>query len=198
MGKVKEEKKVQLSEVREFYIKNNSGKIFHVHGHKNDNDLVFLRYKNKYIRKPLLEVKQGLVNGTYKHINEHELKRFKAEDETFVKDLSMKMFKRIVLCQLLMELDDELIPLNEDNKYVRGLLERSNKAIERLAAEQYNNLYDHDKDLLINIMNQVDLFTSNAAKMTFEDFPAFNQVFDMYRSNPEQFDIKTFTFKRQV
>lgn len=195
MGKVKEP--VQMDEVLKAYIKNKNGAIFNVLKHSKKKHIALLRSKNNYYEKPILELKQGLVDGTWSAINMHEYRKWVEEDNLFIEGLTRKMLKRIILAQLLIELDDELIELNEGNKYFRNILEKSNKQSERIVNEQYDRLYHYNKDMLINFANSIDKFTENAASIGIEQFPEFNKVFEIYKKNPEQFDIKTLTFIKQ-
>lgn len=199
MGEVKEQKQAKplMEEILKAYIKNKNGAIFNVLKHKNKPGVALLRSRNNYYEKSIRELKQGLVDGEWFSINEHEYRKWVKKDNEFIEMLTKKMLKRILLAQLLIEVDDELIEFNEGNKYFRNLLEKSNKQAERIASEQYDNLYNSDKDILVNIINNLEQFAKDASVLDLEQFAQFNKVFEMYKTNPDQFDIQTLTFIKQ-
>lgn len=185
MGKQKEE--ITMQSILEQYVKDESGSIFHVLQHNTKPHLCLLRTGNKYVQKPILEIRQGLVNGTWSSVNEHEWKKWVAEDNAYVEAFTIKLIKRTIMAQLLLELDDELIVDFEDNKYFRGLLEKSNKECERIASKSYDRLYGADKSMSQNLMNLVDEFTTKAAGLAIHDFPYLNNMVDKYLENPEEY-----------
>jgi hypothetical protein len=178
------------------YIKTKEGYIYHVLGHDSKPNEVMLRTGNSYIKKSFLSIKQGLADGKYSAINIHELNKWKKEDRIYLDMLNLKMFKRIVLSQLLMELDDELIEHYQDNKYFRSLLDRTNKETERLVSKQYNDLYNYDKEILHNLMNEVDNLTSKCAKVDIQDFPHLNIYLDKYLDDPKKHQSEKIQFTR--
>lgn len=179
-------KEISMQSILDQYVKNEDGSIFHVLQHKTKPHLCLLRTKNKYIQKPILEIRQGLADGTWKGVNEHEWKKWVEIDNAYVEEFTIKLIKRTLLAQLLLELDDELIPDFEDNKYFKGLLEKSNKECERIACKSYDRLYGADKEMSQNLMNQVDDYTSKAAKLAIHDFPHLNNMLEAYLENPEE------------
>lgn len=178
---------IKLKQILDNYIKHKDGAIFQVLEKKDDPNTVFLRTKNKYIKKKLIDLRQGIVDGTWMEVNEHEWKKWVAKDNTHMEELSQKLVKRIVLAQLLLELDEELKQDYEEKKYFRGLLEKSNKEAERITCEQFDKLYSVDKDILQNIMSKVDDITTVLAKAKITDYVQIEVLLKKYFADPEKY-----------
>lgn len=183
----KMKKEISMSDILAQYIKHKNGSIFHMLEHKTDPSAVWLRSKNNYTKKRRLEIKQGIVNGTWLLINEHEWKRWVKEDNSYIEKFTQKLVKRTILTQLLIELDDELIADHEDIPQFRKLLERSNKEAERIAVKNYDRLYAIDKTILQNLMNTIDGITDKMSGLDVADFIYLDKAVKEFIENPEKF-----------
>lgn len=182
----KEKPKISMKDILAGYIKHKNGAIFQVLENERVPGQVFLRAKNTYTKKPLLELRQGLVNGTWFPINEHEWKRWVKKDNEYIEQLTHKKVKRIILAQLLLELDEELVKDNADDKRFRAVLERSNKETERIASKMYDKLYEANKETLQNLANFIDELTTKMGKFKVEEFPYILNMVDKYLEDPEK------------
>lgn len=169
------------------YVKHPNGAIFHVLQHGKKNGKVLLHSKNSYKEFDYMTIKNGLVNGSWLPINQHELKKHLKSEELYRELLTKKLVKRILFSQLLMELDDSLKEDFEDDKYVRGILERSEKQFERLVMEQYDKFYKIDKQMVLNFLKHIETFANKAINLGVEDFYQVNEMLDLYLSNPEKY-----------
>ena len=172
------------------FVKSKSGIIYQVILHDNKPGRVLLRNKNKYIETSLISIKQGIVNGTWIEINEHEQKAWVKQDDIYMQSLTRKLLKRVIISQLLLELDEDLMEDFKDDKRMNSVLSRSTKECERVCAEQYNKLYNIDKTFLQNFINQVDQFTSTCSTFEVHEFIFLNKMVEDYISNPEKFQPK--------
>ncbi|AGO48588.1 hypothetical protein Phi18:3_gp076 [Cellulophaga phage phi18:3] len=191
------QKEFTTEELLDQHIKNKNGVIFNVFLHETRNDICYLRRANKYTRKNIREIKQGIVDGTWIRINEHELKKFMEEDNDKMISLTRKMVKRTIITQLLLEGDDELKVDYEDDKYFKSTLEKSNRECERIASRQFDKVYDADNVTSQNLMNAVDRVTTKLASLDISDYPFFENLIDDYFANREE-HLKRETFFTKV
>lgn len=180
-------KELNMNDVLSQYIKTRKGNIYQVLGNPKSPKTAILRSGRTQIKTTTLDIRQGLVDGRYQSINEHEWRKWVKEDNEYIDELTKKLLRRIILTQLLIELDDELIEDYQDDKYFRGLLERTNKASERIAVKQYNNLYKTNKQVLVNMMNYIDNLTKSCSKLDLEDYPYVVGLVDKYIANPNEY-----------
>lgn len=178
------------------FVKSKSGTIYQVIPHNTKKGVVLLRNKNKYIEKTLVELKQEIVNRNWFSINEHEYRKWAEEDNKHMMLLSHKLVKRILLTQLLIELDDELESDFNNDKYMRNVIEKSKKQCERLVVAQYNKIYETDKTYVTNFMNSIDDFATTCAQFKIEDFLHINTLIRRYNENPEQYQDKMIAFTK--
>lgn len=169
------------------YVKHPNGAIFRVLAHPRKVGKVYLQSKNNYKEFDFLAIKNGLVSGDWLAINQHELKNHLKSEELYREQLTRKLIKRILFTQLLMELDDSLKEDYENDNYVRGILERSEKVFERLVTEQYAKFYSIDKQMVLNFLKHIETFVGKAINLGIEDFYQVNDMLDLYFSNPEKY-----------
>jgi len=161
-----------------------TGAIYQIIVKETDLNTMYLRSASSYIKKRKIDIKQGFVSGKYVRINEHELKQWSLKDNELMNKITQKLIKRIILCQLLLESDDDLKEFNKDSPRLSKLIDRSNRECERIACEQYDKLYDVDKDILLSLMNNIDEMTESLSKVGVADFFYVKQLVDQYLKNP--------------
>jgi hypothetical protein len=199
MGKVAEapvKKKTSLEDVKDNYVKHRNGAMFQIIDDNKRPGRLYLRSRNKYISKSLRDVRQGLVTGEWNSVNIGELKVWIQEDNAYIELLTEKLLKRVILTQLLLELDDELLIDYENNPNFKNHLNKSNKAAERIASKQYDRLYGVDKTILQNLMREIDELTSRMASLKMTDFVHLNKLLLKYKLNPEKYQEKTAEFDK--
>lgn len=199
MGEVKKKPKDHakvISEILEGYVQNKSGSIFQVLGDNNSKAYVHLRTGNKYYRKPLIEIRQGIADGTYKSINEHQWRKWVKEDNIKLERLSQRILKRTIYTQLLLELDDQLKEDHEGEKNFINHINKTQKVAERLANKMYDRIYEADKENLTNIEKQVDEITSTLSSASIYDLVHLNVLVKDYFKNPEKYQKKEVVFEK--
>lgn len=182
----KMKKELSMEDILAMYVKHKNGAIFQILEHKQ-RAFVWLRAKNKYTKVLKRDIKQGIVDGNWLEINEHEWKQWVEKDNAYIEEFAQKLVKRIILTQLLIELDDELIDDCEDQPQFRKLLERTNKESERIAIKNYDRLYTVDKSVLKTLMTAIDEVTGKMAKCSTADFIHINNIVQAYLENREDF-----------
>ena len=180
--------KTLTKEVLESYTKHvKTGAIFQVLTDPNKEGKLLLRAKNSQKVFTHLQLQQGIVNGTWTKVNEHEVRQFIEKENKHMEELNNKLVKRVILSQLLLELDDELKEDYSDDKYIHGLLERCDKAFERLIREAYKRMYDIDKTFLINLLKNVDGAVDKISKVEVQNFIPLNNLLEDFSKNPEKY-----------
>lgn len=187
-------KELSMSDILSQYIKHKNGAIFQILSHTRP-ELVWLRTKNKYTAYKRRSLRQGIVDGKWFTINEHEWRQWVKKDNEYIDRFVKKLLKRVILAQLLIENDDSLIEDFEDVPQFRKLLERTNKESERIAIKNYDRLYAVDKTVLQNLTNAIDSITKKMADCDIEEFFAIEKVLDNYLNNREEFKDKPITLK---
>lgn len=180
-----------MQQVLDGYVKHKNGTIFQVIPHSTKKDSVLLRTKNIYVEKTFREVKQAIVDGYWSSINEHEWRAWAEKDNEYIIKLSHKLVKRILLSQLLIELDEELEDDFEGDKHFRNTLHKSTKQCERILKDQYNKLYETDKTFLTNFMNNIDDFVGTCSTFQIQDFIHLNKLMEKYAENPKAYQEET-------
>jgi hypothetical protein len=104
------------------------------------------------------------VNGTWRYPNEFQLKRFIAEDNRILQDISQKILKRLLLTQMVIEVDDELLPHFEDDKVGRKHIEKSQNYFDIKNKQLFQRIYGEDEELVQNIMKAIDHFLESVSK----------------------------------
>lgn len=188
--------KITTEQLLDQHVKNKEGKIFQVLMHSKNPNLCFLRRGNKYIKKEKKSIRQGLVNGEWRQINEHELKSFLDEDGKKLEGLSLKLVKRIILAQTLIEWDDELILEHSNDNYFRNQLAKSNKECERIASKYYDIIYKADSNTSQNLMNAIDRVTTKLSTLNVDDYPFFENLLDDYLNNKEEYKNQKVYFRK--
>lgn len=177
-------------EMLDQFVKHENGIIFHVLAHKTKNNICFLRRGNKYIQKNKLEIKQGLVDGKWKRINEHELKRFLDEDNERLMALTRKMVNRAVHSQALLDIDDELKSDFEDDKRMSSVLERSSKEVERVSNKAFEKIFDKDEEYTLELIKAVSRIGKKIGSMDIRDMSYLESHIDNFSENIEEYRKK--------
>ena len=187
---------VSIEEQLSQYVKHSNGAIFRVLAHEKKIGKVLLYSKNKHEEYDFLKLRNGLVDGSWKTINEHELRKHIKSEEEYQQQLSFKLVKRILFTQLLMEVDDELTNDFENDKYIRGILEKSEKQFIRLISEQYNKFYQIDKQAVHNFLKHIEGVISKVAKVNIESFYDLDKHIEKFILNPEAYKSEVVEFEK--
>lgn len=173
------------------FVKTKSGTIYQIILHQSKPDKILLRIRNDYKESSLKSIKQGLVDGKFFEVNEHEKKAWIEKDTKYMDSLTKKIVKRIIISQLLIELDEELIEDFESDKRMRSVLTRSTKECERVTVKKYDKLYKTNKTFLTNFINEVDKFTTTCSNFDIHEFIFLNKMVKDYMDNPDKFQPET-------
>ena len=177
------------------FVKHKNGIIFQVLSHKTKNNICFLRRGNKYVQKNILEIKQGLVDGLWFRINEHELSRFLEEDNERLLSLTRKMVNRTIHAQALLVIDDELVEEYSDDNRMKSVLTRSSKEIERVANKMYDRLYKKDEMFSYNFFEILSRIGNKVGGIDIIDMPYLEKHIDSFIENIEEHRKGTVYFK---
>jgi len=186
MSKIKE---IPIEEVMKGYVQHRMGAIFQVLKKKNDHTKVVLRKKNKHYDHLLSDIKSEIAkkDGDWRLPDKDKFIKFKQEDDVFVEMLTQKMIKRVILAQILLEVDEDLKTHNEHDRYLNNILDKSIKQCERISVKYYDRLYDIDGEMLQNMVNIKDRIAEKISKIEVGDWPHFEKHADEFFKSPESF-----------
>lgn len=170
------------------YVKHKNGAIFLLTENTRSKDLVFLVSKrNKMNSFSLKDIRQGLVDGEWLRVNQHEVAAWDKVYSNHMLGITQKVLKHVMVAELLIEIDEDLDEEEIGDRYFRNLLAKSNKQAMRIAEKHFNNLYKVDPIILQNMMRVMDELVSNVAKLGLEDYPFFAKFTEKYFEDPKSF-----------
>jgi hypothetical protein len=179
------------------YVKNvSTGFIYHAVADIKNEKNILLRKGNSFTKFLLSDIKNGLVTGVWKEPNEHEIRAFVKQDNEYFQQLNYKLVMRVLLTQIMLELDDDLKQDFMDDKYIHGLLERSEKQFTRLIKENFGRMYAIDKEILLTFLNSVERVAKKLSSRVPHEFLFFEKAIDACIENPEQFTPDSIEFTK--
>lgn len=155
-------------EVLESYVQDEKGNIHQLVAGKI-KEYVYLRRGNNYKSYVRREIQQNIVNGKWKFPNEHELHRFILEDNKVIAEINRMILKRVLLTQILIEVDDWLKPHFEDDNRARNLLTKCQDHLDRKNTHLFNKVYKQDEQMAQNMLKSLDHFLTTIANKRPED-----------------------------
>lgn len=144
-------------EILESYVRDHKGQIHQMVPHKVEG-YIHLRRGNNYKGFVKKEVGQKVVDGSWRYPNEHELTKFIKQDNKIINHINQIILKRVILTNILLEVDDELIPHFEDDSRSRNLLQKSQAHLNRKNAQLFVRLFGENEEVLQNLMKAIDGF----------------------------------------
>lgn len=170
------------------YIKHKNGAIFLLTENTRSKNLVFLVSKrNKMNSFSLKNIRQGLIDGEWLRVNEHEVAAWDSVYSEHMLKITQKVLKHVIVAELLIEIDEDLDADEIGDRYFRNLLAKSNKQAMRIAEKHFNNLYKVDPVILQNMMRVMEELVSNVSKLGLEDYPFFAKFTEKYFEDPKSF-----------
>ena len=150
-------------EILESYVRDDKGVIYQLVPHKIDGYL-HLRRGNNYRGVVKKEIQQNIVKGDWRFPNEHELSKFLKEDNQVLHEITQLILKRVLLTQLLIEVDDELIPHFEDDNRARNLIQKSQGHLDRKNKLIFAKIFSEDEQIAQSMMKAIDHFLTTVSK----------------------------------
>ena len=184
-----------MNKVLESYVKTSKGKIYHIVKHNRSVYKCYLRSGNSYTEAGLADIKQKIVNREWSAINEHEWKKWVKTDNEIIKKISNKLVKRVIMAQILLEINDDLIDDHQDNKYLKSVINKSNKECERIVKKNYDMMYDQDETLVQNLLNKIENLTKNLSELTVGQLVDVDALLRGYIKNPDKYQSEAIEMK---
>jgi hypothetical protein len=175
------------------FLKTKTGSIYQVL--QNEKGL-HLRTGNTYKKTTLQDVREKFKSEIYAEPTQEEIDAWLKRDAEYINGLTKKMMKRIITAQLLIEQNDELIQDNLDDKYIKSLMQKSNKHLERVVGKHYDNLYAANNVILHNITKSQDSVLSNLSKLNPEDMLVIDKFVKEFVENPEKYRPEKFELEK--
>ncbi len=174
--------------VKRVFIKNaETGYLYELLTHKKDPNFCFLRSGNSYQKFKTATINQGIVFGNWIDPNEHEIRSFIKKEDQYMLELRCKLVNRVLFAQLLLEIDDELKKDFHDDKYFRGILERSEKQCTRIINENMTKMYGANAEVLFTFLESIQRVGKKLSSRLPHEFMYFEKAIDMCIENPEAF-----------
>lgn len=116
-------------------------------------------------------------------------------DESYREDLFFKQnedfknnfLKALIYNQLCTEANDVLIGTEQHDKYLKNLLLKANKGLERKSVKYLESVYGAEPQMLTNLFNAIDKFVGSLAKTLPHEFFYLNSIVDEYNENPAKY-----------
>jgi hypothetical protein len=176
------------SERVESYVKHKNGAIFLVTENTRNVDLVYLiSKKNKSHSFTKKNIRQGMIDGEWLNVNEHEVRSW---DEVYTENvirLTRKILKHVIVAELMIEIDDDLQAEEMGDKYFKNLLHKTNKQAMRIADKHFDNLYKVDPVMLQNMLRVIESMTKKIAELPLEDYPYLDKHVEKFFEDPKAF-----------
>jgi hypothetical protein len=169
------------------YVKDKTGTIYLLYAAGKKKGTVILKNQNIKREVGVLTIDQGLVDGNYTYPNEHELRKFIALENAYVENITHKLIKRVMLGQLIIELDDELRVDFKDDKYIRNQIEKTEKIFLRIIDDKYQAMYGANKEVLQTLLNKMEGTVTKIAKFRPDDFYELDEWLEKFLENPEAY-----------
>ena len=174
--------------VKRVYVKNaETGYLYELLVHKKDPNYCFLRSGNRHEKFKITTINQGLVSGKWVDPNQHEIKTFEQKEEQYAFELRCRLVNRVLYCQILLEIDDELKKDFHQDAYLRGILDKSEKQLTRVINENMTRMYSANKDVLFTFLESIQRVGKKLSSRLPHEFMFFEKAIDMCIENPEAF-----------
>lgn len=185
--KQSEQPKISMQDILKNYIQDDKGNIFHIVQYEKDPKFCFLRTGNTYVKVNITNIRQSIVNGDYKEINEHQWKDWVKKDNAYIEAMSQRIIKRGILCGLIYDLDEDLKKDNEGQNTLINHLERSQKACDRVANKHLDTLFGIDQNVFQNISKAIDETTTKMSKLQMHEYLFVNNMVDDILQNTDKY-----------
>ena len=181
------------------YVKHENGAVFLLTENTREKGKVFLvSSKYKFHSVSLQSIKQGLVDGKWRYVNEHEVRKFDDEYIENVNAIVQKVLKHVIAAELLMSVDADLDAQEIGDRYFRSLLAKSNKHAERIANKHVDNIYEADPEMFNHIIRTLEQQVKLIASLQLEDIPYFAQYTKKFFEDPKAFRTDDVEFNTEV
>jgi hypothetical protein len=166
--------------------------------HPNGNCYVLIKKDFSNLLMSLIEGEQVTpvpAAMVLEAINSGVWKFFEAGDESWkpivyteeVTAFKTNALKSIILNQLAAESNDSLIGTVEHDPYLKNLLLKANKGLERKSKKHLEKMYGVNQEMALNVFNTIDEFVARLAKMLPHEFFYLNSIVDEYNEDPSKY-----------
>ncbi len=104
-----------------------------------------------------------------------------------VQTFKSNCLKSIIYNQLCAEANDALIDTVEYDPYLKNLLLKANKGLERKSKKYLEKMYGVNQEMAMNVFNTIDQFVEKLAKTLPDEFFYLNSIVDEYNEDPSKY-----------
>lgn len=108
------------------------------------------------------------------------------------------VLKSLIYGQLAIDANDVLIGTKEHNNYLKNVLNKANKELERKARKNLSEVYGADPTMLLNVFETIDEFVSRLADKLPHEFFYLNSIIDEYSEDPTKYIGRKVMLKKQA
>lgn len=98
-----------------------------------------------------------------------------------------RVLKCIIYQQLCLEANDDLIDTLDHDNYLKNLLLKTNKGLERKTKQSLQGVYGADPQMLTNVFNAIDTFVAALANKLPHEYFYMNTIIQEYDADPKRF-----------
>lgn len=101
--------------------------------------------------------------------------------------IQLEYLKFVLLSQLTLEANENLYFTQQYRQRVKNLGRRLNNELESVVREEYEKIYNTDREMTTNILRSIEELIEKISKSTIDDLVLINAIIDKYKENKEWF-----------
>jgi adenylosuccinate synthase len=101
--------------------------------------------------------------------------------------IQLEYLKFVLLSQLTLEANENLYFTQQYRQQIKNLGKRLNNELESVVRDEYQKVYNTDREMTTNILRSMEELVQKIAKSTIDDMVLLNAIIDKYKDNKEWF-----------
>ena len=101
--------------------------------------------------------------------------------------IQLEYLKSVLLSQLLLEANESLYFTTQYKQTIKNLINRLNKELEQVVANEYTKVYKTDPEMTTNILRSIEDVITKLQTSTIDELVMINSIIDKYKENKEWF-----------
>ena len=101
--------------------------------------------------------------------------------------IQLEYLKFVLLSKLTLEANENLYFTQQYKQQIKNLGKRLNHELESVVREEYEKIYNTDREMTTNILRSIEELIQKISKSTIDDLVLLNAVIDKYKDNKEWF-----------
>jgi hypothetical protein len=101
--------------------------------------------------------------------------------------IQLEYLKFVLLSQLTLEANENLYFTQQYRQQIKNLGKRLNNELESVVRDEYEKIYNTDREMTTNILRSMEELVQKIAKSTIDDMVLLNAIIDKYKENKDWF-----------